>query len=274
MGAQRHQDHPADDFSQTILCVDGTTLKELRSPVNAAISEDSSEQLSRYKIRMATNDGRKRLARMLVQKMYATRGYETEDSNPTEKVASSSATEVPEEAAVPAQLTLVVSDSKEHPRGTMSMIFDTGSGLPADEIFKDLLDPLRHEGRRLIEVGRLAIDRAEGSKRLFAGMLHVFLIYATVIHRCTDWIIEVNPRHVGYYEKMMGWTVLSETRHCPRVGAPAVLLRIKLADMLARADAVGGQARGAATEKSLYPYFLSKDDARGMAHRLLTDYLF
>jgi hypothetical protein len=125
----------------------------------------------------------------------------------------------------------------------------------------------------LIEVGRLAIDRTQASQRLFAGMLHIFLIYATVIHRCTDCIIEVNPRHVGYYKRMLGWAVLSDTRSCPRVGAPAVLLRMKLADMLSLAESLGGQGSRSKGERSLYPCFLSKEDSRSIAHRLLTDYL-
>ena len=217
MATKPHFHHPADNFSHTILRVNSAALTELREPVSAPLSADASEQLSHFKFRLATTHGRKQLARMLVQKMYATRGYETEAIDTTTAPEAASLVQAiddspPEELEAPAELTLVVSDSKERPCGTMSMIFDSDKGLPADEVFKDLLDPLRNEGRRLIEVGRLAIDRTEASKRLFAGMLHIFLIYATVIHRCTDCIIEVNPRHVGYYKRMLGWDVLSDTR--------------------------------------------------------------
>jgi hypothetical protein len=278
MSKEPHFHHPADNFSHTILSVDGVELTELRDPVSAPLSIDASEQFSHFKFRLATTHGRKQLARMLVQKMYATRGYETgsvdTSTAPPDASLMQAIDDSPtDEPQAPAELTLVVSDNKERPRGTMSMIFDSDKGLPADAIFRDLLDPLRQEGRRLIEVGRLAIDRTEASKRLFAGMLHIFLIYATVIHRCTDCIIEVNPRHVGYYKRMLGWDVLSDTRPCPRVGAPAVLLRMKLGDMLSMAEALGGQGSRSKGERSLYPYFLSKEDSRGIAHRLLTDYL-
>ncbi len=271
MSKKSDLEHPADAFSQTLLTVQGAGMRELRDPVARASAVSASDQFSQFKIRLATSDGQKRLARMLVQRMYATRGYDSDADGPAQEAGETTGTK---EVDAPTQLTLVVSDRQERPQGTMSMVFDVGHGLPADEVFKDLLDPLRLEGRRLIEIGRLAIDRSEGSKRLFAGMIHVFLIYSTVIHRYTDWIIEVNPRHVGYYQKMIGMDVLSEVRNCPRVDAPAVLLRIKLADMLARSEAVGGQGRNDKTERSLYPYFLSKEDARGLAHRLLTDYLF
>ena len=281
MKKRPHFQHPADEFSKTILSMDNGALTELREPVSSEPSAQGREQLSHFKFRLATTHGRKLLARMLVQKMYATRGYDTEVSpSPDQTAASAKAApgELPDHDHAPidspAELTLVVSDAQEHPRGTMTMIFDSDHGLPADATFKDLLDPLRQEGRRLIEVGRLAIDRTEASKRLFAGMLHIFLIYATVIHRCTDCIIEVNPRHVGYYKKLLNWNVLSDTRHCDRVGAPAVLLRMKLADMLSYAEALGGGQGGKSkSERSLYSHFLSKEDARGIAHRLLTDYL-
>ena len=279
MTKKTYSHHPADAFSQTIFSVGGNPLTELRDPVSATLSDDASEQSSHFKFRLATTDGRKQLARMLVQKMYATRGYETDNAEtskgPDDVTTAQEAGEIDamEKFESPAELTLVVSDRKERPRGTMTMIFDSHHGLPADATFKDLMDPLRQEGRRLIEVGRLAIDRTQASRRLFAGMLHIFLIYATVIHRCTDCIIEVNPRHVGYYKKMLGWDVLSDTRLCLRVGAPAVLLRMRLADALSRAEAVGGQGSTNKTERSLYPYFFSKEDARGIAHRLLSEHL-
>ncbi len=260
-------DHPANAFEQTILSVGGKRLRELHQRTVPVVPA-ASEQLLNFKIRLATKDGQKRLARMLVQKMVATRGYETGGAAPAEGMDA------------PNQLTLVVSDAKERPRATMSMIFDAGSGLPADAVFHDLLAPLRDQGRRLIEISRLAIDRSGGSKRLFAGMAHIFLIYATMVHRYTDWIIEANPRHVGFYENLIGMKVMSEVRSGPAGAAPAVLLRIALADMLERAEALGG--RGAASPEDeasdttpategLYPFFLSKDDARGIARRLLSE---
>ena len=38
-------------------------------------------------------------------------------------------------------------------------------------------------------------------------------------------VIEVNPRHVRYYERMLGFEVIGPERMNPRVEAPAVLLR-------------------------------------------------
>ena len=99
------------------------------------------------------------------------------------------------------------------------------SGLPADENFRDKLDTLRVQGRRLCEPSRLAIDKGV-SKRVFAALIHISYIYAHNIHGFTDYVIEVNPRHVVFYKRMLGFKDFGGERECTRVGAPAVLLRL------------------------------------------------
>ena len=42
----------------------------------------------------------------------------------------------------------------------------------------------------------------------------------------TDAFIEVNPRHVAFYSRALGFTVASEARFCERVRAPSVLLHL------------------------------------------------
>ena len=59
-------------------------------------------------------------------------------------------------------------------------------------------------------------------------MFHIAYMYARRLHRCTDILIEVNPRHVRFYRSMLGFEVLGPERTCPRVNAPAVLLRLRL----------------------------------------------
>jgi hypothetical protein len=38
----------------------------------------------------------------------------------------------------------------------------------------------------------------------------------------------VNPRHAGFYEKILGFAVVGAERICPRVNAPALLMRLDL----------------------------------------------
>jgi hypothetical protein len=49
-----------------------------------------------------------------------------------------------------------------------------------------------------------------------------------VIHGVTDAFIEVNPRHATYYKRLYGFETAGSPRTCPRVNAPAVLLRLRL----------------------------------------------
>ena len=47
----------------------------------------------------------------------------------------------------------------------------------------------------------------------------------------TDILVEVNPRHATFYRKVFGFVVAGAETICPRVNAPAVLLRLDLIDL-------------------------------------------
>jgi hypothetical protein len=94
---------------------------------------------------------------------------------------------------------------------------------------------------------------------------------------CTDLVIEVNPRHVAYYRRLMKFEVLGPERECPRVqGAPAVLLRADLRMYEAEMRRIGGLG-SACAERSLFPHFFAGarewEFARYLAceHRPMTD---
>ncbi len=50
----------------------------------------------------------------------------------------------------------------------------------------------------------------------------------------TDVFIEVNPRHVTYYSRIMGFVVAAGERLCERVCAPSVLLHLEVEALAAR----------------------------------------
>ncbi|WP_183107380.1 hypothetical protein [Massilia sp. Dwa41.01b] len=119
----------------------------------------------------------------------------------------------------------------------MSLCLDMRGRLPADENFGDRLVLLRRQGRRLCEPSRLAIDPGM-SRRVFAALIHISYLYANRLHGYTDYVIEVNPRHVAFYQRMLGFADFGGERPCSRVGAPAVLLRLPL-DHMATQIALG-----------------------------------
>jgi hypothetical protein len=80
--------------------------------------------------------------------------------------------------------------------------------------------------------------------------------------------IEVNPRHVAFYKRMLNFSPAGDCKICPRVDAPAVLLHCEV-DYMRQQVALHGGHRGG-TKRSLYPFFCSpRDDAA--LRRLMRD---
>lgn len=206
-----------------------------------------------FGIRLADTDEGRNSASLLVNKMYAWRGY-----------ASSNKIE-----SHPNRITLAASD-KGSTIGTVTLGLDSPTGILADEIFKDQVDALRSSGARVCEITKLAFDHTVRSKQALAALFHTVFIYSYHIHGCTHALIEVNPRHRRFYESMMGFKRLGDVRENPRVQAPAYLLAIELAEMQERIKELGGTADSPTSQaqRSLYPFFFSYREEQGIVNRL------
>jgi hypothetical protein len=204
-----------------------------------------------FHIRLADSRSHQQAARLLIRKMYGWRGYAVE----------------PDGAGPSGRLTLFA-ESGGAVVGTLGLCLDGAVGLPADENFREQLDILRDQGLRLCEPSRLAID-AGMTKRVFASMIHVSYLYAHVLHGYSDYIIEVNPRHVAFYQRMLGFERVGPVRPCSRVGAPAVLLRLSLRAMGMHISACGGRPELQSDERSFYPFFFAPGEEAGIIARLL-----
>lgn len=242
---------PADDWDKTIISFPSPyRLKDLCIDQSREF-EGSDDKTSRqeFKLRLATSADRQKLASVLIQKMYTWRGYDTGEI-----------------VQDPYRLTLVAYTG-DKVAGTITLGLDSPSGLAMDKLYKAEVEPLRQQGRRIVELTRLAVDETLGSKEVLAALFHIAFIYAFHIHMYTDFVIEVNPRHVGFYKRMLGFEQIGEERMCPRVSAPAVLLKLDFDYINREITRVGGQ-RQQANEKSLYPYGFSKADELGIVRRL------
>lgn len=207
-----------------------------------------------YGIRLTdTSDGRN-TASMLINRMYAWRGY-SGDHKPTDD---------------PNRITLTATD-KGDVVGTLSIGIDSEVGLMADEIFKEELDAHRQRGAKLCEFTKFAFDPSVRSKTALANVFHLAVIYARDMHGCTDIVIEVNPRHRRFYERMLGFRKEGELKINPRVDAPAYLLRVNLKFVTEQIARFGGTwaADGETEERSFYPFFFSPREERGIINRLL-----
>ena len=205
-----------------------------------------------FHIRLANSAGRREAASLLIRKMYGWRGYAVDPNavHETNKIT-------------------LYAETGGVVVGTMSLCLDSTTRLPADEHFGVELDGLRQQGRRLCEPSRLAIDKGV-TNRVFASLIHISYIYAHNIHGYTDYIIEVNPRHVMFYKRMLGFNDFGAERHCDRVDAPAVLLRLPLSEMGAQIRRWGGLMEQHGEERSFYPYFFPSWDEPGITGRLMS----
>jgi len=81
-------------------------------------------------------------------------------------------------------------------------------------------------------------------------------------------MIEVNPRHVRYYERMLGFKVSGPQRLNRRVSAPAVLMSLDFRHAHEQINRLGGKPELADMNRSLYPLFFSVPEEAGIVGRL------
>jgi hypothetical protein len=236
------------------------SAQELRNDLPVSEAEPSGNlrdviiDMKTFGIRLADTDEGRNSASLLINKMYAWRGYTTSKIEPH-----------------PNRITLAASD-KGNTIGTVTLGLDSPTGILADEIFKDQVDALRAAGAKVCEITKLAFDHTVRSKHALAALFHTVFIYSYHINQCSHALIEVNPRHRRFYENMMGFKRLGDVRNNPRVDAPAYLLAIELAEMQERIKEMGGTADTPTgqTQRSLYPFFFSYREEEGIVSRLLS----
>lgn len=132
----------------------------------------------------------------------------------------------------------VYGESHGHVVSSLTMIRDSGRGLPLDKVMGDKLDALRSAGRRLVETGMLA-DRRVQPRRSFRTLFELmrWAFYFTLYEDADDIVVGVHPRHVGFYRRAFMVDVMSETRRYPDMrGKPVVLLRCRARDYLLNED--------------------------------------
>jgi len=218
-------------------------LRNYSSPVQqqALLETDS------FRICAAQGYEQRQQARHLVEKMYGLRGY-----------AAQHGSGVVDDLAE--RLTVLAQSPDGLPLGTVTIALDGRAGLLADALYPDELQALRSRGARLVELGKLAMERhVEHSRAVLSAMFHATYVYA-IQHQATHCVVEVNPRHVGFYENSVGMQRIGALRMCPRVHAPAVLLLIELDYMGRQIQRFGGRAAEALArgEECFYGHFASE----------------
>lgn len=159
-------------------------------------------------------------AHRLISRRYAWRGYSTDsfDVHAPHARADESRHEI----------TFFAGDAGAI-HGTITLRLDGPKGLVAETTHRDAMRHARARGGRIAELTRLAVAEAAESRLVLASLFALVYAVGRFVHDVTDVFIEVNPRHVAFYSRALGFAVAGETRFCERVGAPSVLLHLDVA---------------------------------------------
>ena len=180
-----------------------------------------SERSRDLRISVATSPEAIAEAARLVEMRYAWRGYETGQIG-----SEPSGHSRPESH----EITLLARND-EATLGTLTLRLDSPLGLRAEEGYGETISAVRAEGRQVCELTRLALAETSDWKAVLASLFSLAYAMGRTVHGVTDVFIEVNPRHVGFYERALGFVVAAGERFCERVKAPSVLLKLELADL-------------------------------------------
>jgi len=205
-----------------------------------------------FGIRVADSEGQRQGASMLINKMYAWRGYRsgfTVGDRPDE-------------------MTLIAADYHLGTAiATLTIRMDGTDGLPGDELYHSEVQRLRDEDRRICEMIKFAIEGSIKSIQLLGALFHVAFIYAYRLQGCSDLLAEVTPQHAIFYRHLLHFERFGEEKLNPRVNTRGVLLRLDLQHAAEQIRKFGGQG-SAAFQTSAYAYAFSEKEERGVIERL------
>lgn len=246
----------ADDYRSTLIAASLLTRRKAKGMLiegtRLDLLPDGPAGQQRFKIKAAEQESRRSLIGGLLRSRYAWRGYQSVSLAASQSVD---------------RFTLVALDD-ETPLGTITVAFDLGKSLGADDAFRTELNQLRGEGTRLCEFTKLAVDPTTATKRVLAALFHVAYIVAHRVRGFDRLVIEVNPRHQRYYERMLGLEQLGPERLNRAVNAPAILLTTAFSQIREQIAIYGGQPERSSEVRTLFPFAFSTDEEANVVRRL------
>lgn len=147
-----------------------------------------------------------------------------------------------------------------------------GGSLAADQSFPEEMAAMRRQGWQLCEFTRLAADPDGPSKLVLASLFHLAYLHAMHYWGVEFLVIEVNPRHKGFYRRMLDFQPHGEQRLHRSVGAPAVLMSLSLAHGSTQVAKHGGSLNEDGRSRTLFPYFFSPQDEPELLRKLADVY--
>jgi hypothetical protein len=123
--------------------------------------------------------------------------------------------------------------------GTITLRLDGPKGLRADETHGEAMRRARVNHVRIGELTRLAVAEEVDSRGVLASLFGLVYTVGRFEHGVTDVFIEVNPRHVVFYTRALGFVVAADAQFCQRVRAPSVLLHLRVDTLEHRFEPLG-----------------------------------
>ena len=165
---------------------------------------------------------------------------------------------------------LMVQDQDKNLAGSLTMVFDGSSKLPAEKIYGKELKDLKNSGERMVELSRLVVNPGyRNSKEILVLLFNYLAIYSYHIKNYTSLVVEVNPRHKDYYKALLNFDEIGKEKACPMVqNAPAVLLHLPLKRYQSEVIRCKNQNNTDKRERSLYSFFLKPEQENLVAYYL------
>ena len=165
---------------------------------------------------------------------------------------------------------LIVQDQNKNLAGSLTMVFDGSSRLPAEKIYGKELKELKNSGERMVELSRLVVNpEYRNAKEILVLLFNYLAIYSYHIKNYTSLVVEVNPRHKDYYKALLNFDEIGIEKECPMVqNAPAVLLHLPLNRYQSEVLRCKNQDTVNKKERSLYYSFLKPEQESLVAYYL------
>jgi N-acyl amino acid synthase FeeM len=189
--------------------------------IRSGCSDQTSQGVGVY-VKVADSNADQLAADRLIAERYAWRGYV--DQSGTSEISTGTRLSC---------FTLLALRN-DNAVGTLTLGIDGSSGLAVDDANQEVVDGLRRIGRHVVELRKFAVLDDGQSKTILANLFLAAYKIGRLLHRATDVLIEINPRHEAYYRRIFGFARIGREWVCPRVNAPAVLMHLDLTNLDAK----------------------------------------
>jgi len=170
----------------------------------------------------------------------------------------------------PETVILIVKDNQGHIVGSVTLVFDLASKLPAEKIFSKDLNCFRQSGEKIVEISRFVIDpQFRSSKEILVLLFNYLYIYSYHVKKYTSLIIEVNPRHKAFYQEIFHFNHIGIERACTSVqNAQEMLMYLSLQKTRESVIQVQNNKMNTNRKRSFFQFFVNYNQENLVAHYL------